>query len=113
MESRILPAVKDYLGIQEDTTAFDGTLKIIINMALMTLNDLGVGPKNPVQITDSYDEWSLLGLDDELDRVKTYIYLRTMLTFDPPQTHVVMDALKDTLHELEWRLRTRVEDYKE
>ncbi len=40
----------------------------------------------------------------ELSSIKTYIYLRVRLLFDPPSTSYALKSFEDQLKELEWRL---------
>lgn len=112
MNDSILLSVKDYLGVNEDTTAFDNTLIMLINTAFVSLNDIGGGPSDPIVIEDASDTWDSIE-GSGVDQIKTYICMKTQLLFDPPQTHVVMDALKNAVSEVEWRIRTRVENMRE
>ena len=39
-----------------------------------------------------------------LDSLKTFIYIKVKLVFDPPLSSVAVQNLKDTAAEYEWRL---------
>lgn len=105
MNDSILTSIKKLLGIAEDYTYFDEDIIIHINMAFMVLYQLGVGTSTPFSISDSSSVWSdFLGDSQDLYGVKTYIYLKVRLVFDPPQSSAVMESIKQSIAELEWRL---------
>lgn len=106
----ILLSVKKILGIEPDYTHFDVDLIIHINSILSVLYQLGVG-NVPFAISDSGETWSdFLGEDSpQLNDVKTYVALRVRLLFDPPTVGAVMESLKQTISELEWRINVTVD----
>ncbi len=104
----ILDSVKKSLGIMPEYTHFDQDIILCINTALMILNQLGVG--NELIIEDSSATWNdFLSDNTRFEMVKTYVYLRTRMTFDPPSSSVMMDALKEQIKEYEWRLNVNAE----
>lgn len=104
----ILDSVKKSLGIMPEYTHFDQDIILCINTALMILNQLGVG--NGLIIEDSSATWNdFLSDNTRFEMVKTYVYLRTRMTFDPPSSSVMMDALKEQIKEYEWRLGINIE----
>lgn len=104
MES-ILTSIKKLLGPEEAYEHFDTDIIVHINTALMRLRRLGVGPKEGFLIEDSSAMWSdFLGDDPRLEGVKTYVYLRVKLLFDPPTSSAVLQSFKETINELEWVL---------
>lgn len=111
MDDTILNTIKKMLGISADYTVFDKDIIPCINTAIFTLHQLGIGPEDGFTITDeSGHTWSDLIEDNRnLEAVKTYIYIRTRLIFDPPASSFVGEALKEQADELEWRLREQVE----
>lgn len=110
MNDSILTSIKKLLGITEDYTNFDTDIIIHINSALMVLNQLGVGPSDGFSIQDKTSEWSEFITDeDKLDAVKTYVYLKVKLVFDPPLNGSVMEALKQSITEYEWRLNVQAD----
>lgn len=112
MEDSILITVKKMLGLDSNYTAFDTDIVVFINAAMMTLQQIGVGPLNGFTVTGATETWEdFLPSDMMLEGVKTYIYLSVKMTFDPPATSFVMDAMKQQKEELEWRLREQVEFY--
>ena len=104
MES-ILNSIKKLLGIMEDDEHFDQDIIIHINSAFMILNQLGVGPEEVFTIQDASDSWTdFIHGSQNIESVRTYVYLKVKLVFDPPQSSVVSEAYNKTLSELEWRL---------
>ena len=109
MES-ILTSIKKLLGPEETDTQFDEDIIIHINSAIMRLNQLGIGPTGGYSITDKKNVWSeLIGTRKDLDAVKTYIYLKVRLVFDPPQSGFLVDAIKSQITELESTLNIQAE----
>lgn len=110
MEGSILNDIKKMLGLSDDYDAFDTDIIIHINSILMVLNQLGIGTSKCFTITGETETWS--DFDPEIDNVeavKTYVYLRTRILFDPPSTSFVIEAMDKQLAELEWRLREQKE----
>lgn len=105
MSDSILTSTKKILNIPEDYTAFDMDVILHINSVLSTLNQLGIGPTEGFAIDDATETWEqFLGTDKRLNSVKTYVYLRVRLLFDPPATGHHITALEKQITELEWRL---------
>lgn len=93
------------LGINSDDTNFDKELIIHINGALMILNQLGVGPGSGYSITGNENTWNEFLMDrTDLDLVKTAVYLRVRLVFDPPQNSFLVDAIEKQIREYDWRI---------
>ncbi len=110
MSDSILTSIKKLLGITEEYTHFDADILMHINMAFMVLYQLGVGPSTPFSIEDASATWSdFLGDSTDLAGVKTYIYQKVKLVFDPPQSSAAITALKESIAELEWRLNVTVD----
>ena len=109
MES-ILTSIKKLLGISEDYTAFDTDITIHINSVFMILTQLGVGPSDGFRITDDVDVWSDFTSDViELELVKSYMYLKVKLLFDPPSSSAAIDSINRQISEFEWRLNVASE----
>lgn len=105
MSDSILVSIKKLLGITEEYDYFDADIIMHINMAFMVLYQLGVGPKTPFTIEDASATWSdFMGDSTDLAGVKTYVLLKVKLVFDPPQSSAAMEAIKQNIAELEWRL---------
>ena len=106
----ILTSVKKLLGITEECTDFYADIIMHINSALMILTQLGVGPSEGFFIEDKTDFWDdfITGIG-QFEAVKTYVYMKVKLMFDPPSSSAVMDAMNRTISELEWRLNVAAE----
>lgn len=110
MEESILISIKKLLGITNDYTQFDTDIIIHINTAFVSLNQLGVGPEEGFMIEDASAVWEdFIGDNKKLNSVQTYIYLKVKLVFDPPLNPSVLEANKQTINELEWRLNVESE----
>jgi hypothetical protein len=111
MEMSILNSTKKILGIANDYTAFDLDIITHINTAFSTLTQLGVGPADGFMIEDDSAVWAeFIDTDNQLNSVKSYVFLRVRLLFDPPGTSYLINAYQDQIKELEWRLNTHREE---
>jgi hypothetical protein len=111
METSILTSTKNVLGIAEDYTVFDLDIITHINTAFSTLTQLGVGPVNGFMIEDETAVWDdFIAGDDQYNSVKTYVYLRVRMLFDPPQTSYLIAATERQIEQLEWRLNVHREE---
>lgn len=109
MES-ILTSIKKMLGISEEYTHFDEDLIMHINSALAVLGQLGVGPSEGFSIEDDGSVWSDFVPDmAKLQFIKTYVYQKVKLLFDPPQSSAVIQALNESIKEFEWRINVQVD----
>lgn len=106
MES-ILNTIKKLLGIDESYTQFDTDIIIHINSVFDVLYQLGVG--QPYSIESDAETWNDY-LDDmsKLQMIKTYMYMKVRLAFDPP-TGGMLEALKEQMAEYEWRINVMVD----
>ena len=110
MES-ILTSIKKMLGIVEEYEHFDSDIIIHINSVFMTLAQLGVGPSEGFYIEDEEAIWTDFIPDlSKLQAVKTYVYLKVRLLFDPSSLgSATLAAYERQIQELEWRLNAAVE----
>lgn len=131
MADSILTNVKKIIGIAELDTSFDPDIIMHVNTVLSVLTQLGIGPTDGFMIEDSTPTWDdFLGVrqmkaedspvytdqilpsaDKLLNMVKTYVYLRVRLMFDPPQTSFVIESHNEQIRELEVRLNIVREGY--
>lgn len=110
MEESILTSIKLNLGVTEDYTHFDQQILSAINTAMNALTQLGVGPIDGFHITDKTTTWAeYLGDDKRYDCVKEAITIRVRLLFDTPASNNMIEALKEQLKEIEWRLLSTIE----
>lgn len=109
-EDSILIGTKKILGIGADYDAFDLDIITHINAVFMTLNQLGIGPAEGFMIEDDSSKWQdFLGEDANLNAVRTYVYLRVRVLFDPPSTSFHLNSLQEQIKEFEWRLNVNRE----
>lgn len=107
MSNSILTSTKKALGIDESYTVFDPDIVMHINSVLSTLNQLGIGPEPGFFIENATPTWTdFLGSDPRFNSVKSYLYLKVRLIFDPPATSFTITAMKELAQELEWRMLT-------
>ena len=109
MES-ILTSVKKLLGITEDCTDFDSDIILHINTVFTILTQMGVGPEEGFSIEDKSKKWNEF-ISNKLyfESVKTYVFLKVKLLFDPPLSTAVMESINRMISELEWRLNSAAE----
>lgn len=110
MIASILQSVKKALGLPADHEDFDEDIIMHINSVFSTLHQLGVGPAAGFMIEDANAEWdAFLGGLAPLNNVKSYVYLRVRLLFDPPQNSFTITAMEKQVSELEWRINAHRE----
>jgi hypothetical protein len=106
----ILTSIKKLLGISEEYEHFDKDLIMHINSVFLILNQLGIGPTQPFFIYDKEDTWNdFLGNYSDLELVKSYVYLKVKLLFDPPLSSAVIESTNRMISEFEWRLNVAVD----
>lgn len=106
----ILTSIKKMLGVDEAYTHFDPDIIMHINSALNVLQQLGVGPKEGFSIEDKSASWTDFVSDKKtVQMVKSYVYLKVRIIFDPPTTSSVLEAFKEQAAEYEWRLNVAVD----
>lgn len=106
----ILTSIKKMLGIEEDYTHFDPELILFINSVLGICFQLGVGPTSaPFRIDDKDATWDDFISEDQIDTVKSYIFMKVKLLFDPPTNSSVLASYQELIKEFEWRSNVHAE----
>lgn len=106
----ILTSIKKLLGIAEEYEHFDSDIIMHINSAFTILHQLGVGPEKGFLIKDKSTTWNeYISEDSNLEAVKSYIYLKVKLIFDPPLSSITTEVIENQIRELEWRLNASVD----
>lgn len=102
----ILTSIKKLLGIAEEYKQFDDDIIMHINTVFTSLAQIGVGPSGGFYIEDDMAEWTDFVSDlSQIQAVKTYIYLKVRLVFDPASLgSATLSAYERQISELEWRL---------
>lgn len=110
MEASILKSTKKAIGLGADYTVFDEDVIMHINSVFSTLTQLGIGPAEGFAIEDATAEWdSYLQSDPRYNSVKSYMYLKVRLLFDPPATSFAIAAMEKQIEQYEWRLNVQKE----
>ena len=113
-QDSILATIKKMLGIDDDYSVFDMDLIVLINSALMNLQQLDVGPKDGFVVKDYTQTWhEFLTNEVKLEAAKTYVYLKVKTVFDPPSSSFVLEAYNKQIQELECRLIMQAESVEE
>lgn len=106
----ILTSIKKLLGIPEEIEDFDTDISMHINSVFLTLNEIGVGPSDGFYIEDKNTQWT--DFIDEgivLNSVKSYMYLKVRLLFDPPNNSTTIESINRQISEFEWRIMVAVD----
>lgn len=113
MEDSILITIRNMIGgFIESESVFDSSLVIFINSALSVLTQLGVGPENGFRITgvdETWDDFLTNDNPERLEMVKEFVFLRVKMMFDAPSVGGVINAYKERIDELTWRLNVAVD----
>lgn len=110
MTDSILNTTKKTLNLAPGDTTFDQDIILHINSVFSALNQLGIGPDEGFSIEDDAALWStFLDGDKRLNNVKSYMYLRVRMLFDPPTTSFTITAFSEQIKELEWRINAQRE----
>lgn len=108
IEESILNSIKLQLGITPEYDIFDQQIIMSINTALSITNQIGIGPPGGFAISGPDETWKdFIGTDTSailVNSVKMYVYFRVKLSFDPPSSSSLTDAIERQLREIEWRL---------
>lgn len=107
MES-ILNSIKQLIGPSAQYDIFDADLIMHINSAFFSLYQLGL-TEEPFVISGQNETWDEFHADTDLESVKTYVYLKTRMYFDPPTNSALISAINEQIKELEWRLNVAVD----
>lgn len=109
-DESILLSIKRQLEICDDYNAFDPVIVTHINSIFMVLDQLGVSLEPGFQITGENETWEdYLKGRKGLNLVKSYMYLKVRLLFDPPNVGVLHEAMERQISEFEWRLNVQVD----
>lgn len=116
-EESILDSIKEMLGINAEITEFDISIKAEINTVFANLAQMGVGPKDNEGHTIHYaingreNVWSEFITRNNLNNVKSYVYYKVKMGFDPPQNSPLINSFENKIRELEVRMYTEEGGY--
>jgi hypothetical protein len=109
-EESILSCTKKNLGIEDDFTQFDPDIIMCINSCLNVLTQLGVGPIEGFKVKSKDETWDqFIGGNKRLNMIKSYIFMKTKLMFDPPTVASVLSSYQEQVKEYECRLNYEVD----
>jgi len=112
MES-ILTSIKKLLGIAEEYTHFDADLIMHINSVFSILTQIGVGPPEGFSIKDESSVWQdFIPEKSKWELIKSYVYMKVKLLFDPPLNSAVIESANRIISELEWRIQVAADSEK-
>ncbi len=109
MEDSILVTVKQILGVPDTYDVFDMTIITHINSVFSVLGQLGVGPSENFYIEDESDFWDDFFSESDLNLIRSYVFLKVKMLFDPPTTSFLLDAMNKQISEFESRIAVQRE----
>lgn len=106
----ILISTKKLAGIDKKYDVFDLDVITYINSVFMGFYQMGIGPDKVFSITGNDETWSDFenGYDD-IKACRSYMAQKVRLKFDPPTSVTVVEAIKESIDETEWRLVHQIE----
>lgn len=114
-EESILLTIKKMIGGDIDSDEFDTDLIVSINSVIATLCQIGIESLNKetgadFAITGENETWDdYLGNFKHVDMIKSYIYQRVRMIFDPPQNSTLISSIQEQIKENEWRIMVAAE----
>lgn len=109
--SSILDDIKKALSLPAENKEFDQEIILFINSAFATLGQLGIGPESGFTISDDTSQWGEFDDNVNLVDLRSYVYLRVRMIFDPPSIGVLSSSFESQINELAWRLSVKREYY--
>lgn len=109
-DNSILDTIKLDLGVHPDDSSFDVEIINDINTVFTVLYQLGVGTPWCYQITGPDETWEdFLGDDQRFNMVKSYVFRKTQMLFDPPTSGILTESINKQIDEMEYRLNVMAE----
>lgn len=106
----ILVSIKKLLGLDIAYNVFDEDIMLFINSTILSLRQIGVEIPPGFTVKSDIENWEdMIGDTKRLEAVKSYIFIKVKLMFDPPTSSFVIKAYEDQLKELEWRINAEVD----
>ena len=118
LEYSILDDIKKLLGIPIDDSEietesydpFNMDIMIHINSVFNRLKQLGVGPSTTFSISSRDETWGdFFGDLQVVEMVRSYMFLKVKMQFDPPSSSIASEAYKNQIAEYEWCMNVDVE----
>ena len=106
----ILISIKKLLGMHPSYTHFDTDIITYINSVFLDLSQIGVKSDEAFSISDDSTLWSDYFTDSVLlNAIKSFIYLKVKLLFDPPTSSSAIESINRQINKLEWRINIEVD----
>ena len=105
----ILELIRKLVGAGDTAGPFDVDILTHINTVLFTLTQLGVGPADGFVATEDSEWIEFVPASQKLELIKTYVYLKVKLIFDPPSSATTLSAMERQASEQEWRILVAVD----
>lgn len=107
-DTSILLSIKKLLGIPQEQTNFDVDIIIHINTIIANLAQMGIGPSDGYSLTGEDETWEdYIGDNKLISQIRTYIYIKVRLVFDPPTNTALTQSFNEQAKELEVRMYTQ------
>ena len=107
----ILKSIKKLLQVPDGYVEFDQDIQIHINSVFAILHQLGVGPSEGFGITGETETWDDFEVDGvTTHHVRSYVYLKVRLMFDPPANSFLVSSLERQVEELDFRLTVAAQE---
>jgi len=108
VKDSILLSIKKLLMIDPSYEVYDDDIIMHINATLSVLTQMGVGKEGGLTISDANNTWDeFIDLsNNDFNTIKSYVYLKVKLLFDPPQNSALIESINNQIKEFEYRLYT-------
>lgn len=107
----ILDTICEMLGPSSTYGAFQTDLIVLINTVFNFLRQIGCGPADGFEITGPTETWDQFVDDKNLNMVKTFVYIKVKLAFDPPASSATIEVLNKLADEIEFRIRAECDEW--
>lgn len=103
-DNSVLLTIKKMIGPSELYEGFDTDLLVHLNSTLASLSQMGVVAQG-TKVVDENTTWNdLIGDAQDIESIKSYMYLKTRILFDPPANATILNAYQAEIKEFEWRM---------
>ena len=106
MNESILSTIKKLCHIDAEDPSFDQDIALHINTAIFELEQVGVAHQTGFIVFDKTQSWTdYLGDRTDIEAVKSCIYMKVRLLFDPPTNSFLVESMNKQIEQLMWRIR--------
>lgn len=110
MSYSILEGIRRGCNVDQESDDFDEELIPIANSVFSELTELKVGPEEGFTIGSTMEVWEDYCTDKVLlGFVKQFVYKSVRLSFDPPASSTILEAMKNEILKLEWKIIDHLE----